>query len=196
MVVLLSVFCVGFTGSPVAAQQGTVLKADTPKLDPGVTPRAGSAKAPLQARIEHNQRPRLVPRFSGAARRGPVLDTNALRSKLNQSMFDAQAQSSFGIIGVRFVLAAGQAPVINRVFPGTPAANVGIRLNDIIVAVDGVPTMGLSKEEVYDLIIGSPGTSVNLSIMRAGDVHVVPCMRMDVNEITDPMVRRDYMMSM
>jgi C-terminal processing protease CtpA/Prc len=67
---------------------------------------------------------------------------------------------------------------------------------DAIVAVDGVPTYGLAKEEVYDLIIGSPRTKVNVSIMRSGDFKVYTCTRMDINDLTDPMVRRDYMMAM
>src|SRR5262249_17746109 len=99
-------------------------------------------------------------------------------------------------IGVKFVLQLGKPPVINRVFAGTPAAQVGLVPEDVIVAVDGVPTAGLTKEEVYDLIIGSPGTRVNISISRGGDFQVVTCTRMDINELTDPVVRRDYMMSM
>jgi hypothetical protein len=50
---------------------------------------------------------------------------------------------------------------------------------------------------VYDLIIGSPGTTVNISVMRAsGDFKVYTCTRMDINDLTDPLVRRDYLMSM
>lgn len=123
-------------------------------------------------------------------------DDNTLRAKVKDDSLKAQAQSSFGIIGVKFVLTLGRPPVINRVFPGTPAWDKGLKFDDQIVAVDGVPTLGLTKEEVYDLIIGSPGTPVALTIMRNGDFMRCTCMRMDINEIRDPMVRRDYMMHM
>jgi carboxyl-terminal processing protease len=123
-------------------------------------------------------------------------DDNTLKAKVKDDSLKAQANSSFGIIGVKFVLTLGRPPVINRVFPGTPAWDKGLKFDDQIVAVDGVPTMGLTKDEVYDLIIGSPGTPVALTIMRNGDFMRCTCMRMDINEIRDPMVRRDYMLHM
>ncbi len=123
-------------------------------------------------------------------------DDNTLKAKVKDDQLKAQAQSSFGIIGVKFVLTLGHPPVINRVFPGTPAWDKGLKFDDQIVAVDGVPTLGLTKDEVYDLIIGSPGTPVALTIMRNGDFMRCTCMRMDINEIRDPLVRRDYMMHM
>ena len=88
-----------------------------------------------------------------------------------------------------------QSPIINRVFPQTPAAATGVRQDDVIVAVDGVPTAGLSKEEVYDMIIGSPGTRVSLSLQHDDDYRVVNMTRMDLNDI-DPFIRREYLSMM
>jgi hypothetical protein len=132
-------------------------------------------------------------KLRGGARTAPPLQAKAQ----NSAPLTSQATSGFGIIGVKFVLTVGRPPVINRVFPGTPAYVLGMQKDDAIVAVDGVPTYGLTKEEVYDLIIGSPGTTVNISVMRAsGDFKVYTCTRMDINDLTDPLVRRDYLMSM
>ncbi|MBY0545735.1 MAG: PDZ domain-containing protein [Candidatus Obscuribacterales bacterium] len=119
-----------------------------------------------------------------------------LRGRTDDSLsrpLAVQAQSSIGIIGVKFVATNGAPPVINQVFPGTPADEKGLHINDRIVAVDGVPTAGLTKDEVFDLIVGSPGTPVTLSIMRGNDFSAIHCVRMDINELTDPRVRRDYM---
>jgi C-terminal processing protease CtpA/Prc len=113
----------------------------------------------------------------------------------NNAPLNAQVASGIGIIGVKFVLAFGRPPVINRVFPGTPAAVVGLRNNDVIVAVDGIPTYGLTKEEVYQMIVGSPGTPVTVTVSRNGDYVPRTMNRMDFNDITDPIVRRDYLMS-
>lgn len=193
------------------------LKAITPQMDP-----SGVKKPlkPLQATLEMNeqlQKPKGKPLRATAQDNGGALRGGAqtgggflgklrggakaatmdpLKTRANNTGFNVQATSSFGIIGVKFVLSLGKPPVINRVFPGTPAYTVGMQKDDAIVAVDGVPTFGLSKEEVYDLIIGSPGTKVNVSIMRSGDFRVITCTRMDINELTDPVVRRDYLMSM
>lgn len=205
---------------PVGAADAQPLKAITPHMDPDADRKAEPRK-PFQIGVEHTEKaetPRGKPLKANAADSGGALrsgvqkDHRGLLGKLrggaktdntrlnaranNVAPLQAQMQSSFGIIGVKFVLALGKPPVINRVFPGTPAYTVGLQKDDAIVAVDGVPTFGLSKEEVYDLIIGSPGTKVNVSIMRSGDFRVVTCTRMDINELTDPVVRRDYLMSM
>jgi C-terminal processing protease CtpA/Prc len=186
-------------------------KADVPKIDPNAD-RKPEIKKPLQAGIQLNQQQQIQApprryqtgasdsgRFLGKLRGGAkTADGNALKGRAADqgNNFNIGATSGFGIIGVKFVLTLGRPPVINRVFMGTPAQEVGLAPEDVIIAVDGVPTIGLSKEEVYDLIIGSPGTSVKLSIRRGGDFEVVSCRRMDINDITDPVVRRDYLTSM
>jgi C-terminal processing protease CtpA/Prc len=100
------------------------------------------------------------------------------------------------IIGVKFEMVIGRPPTIKIVFSGTPASEEGVRSNDVIVAVDGIPTYGLSKEEVYDLIVGTPHTPVTLSLQRGQDFSVKKLMRMDFNDIPDPQVKADYLKSM
>lgn len=107
----------------------------------------------------------------------------------------AQVPPGTGIIGVKFVLGFGLPPTINRVFPGTPAHAAGLRADDIIIAVDGVPTSGLTKEEVYAMIVGLPDTPVTISVMRKGDFIAKTMSRMDFNDIPDPAVKQDYLMS-
>lgn len=155
-------------------------------------------KAPLVGNIQHNETP--------TPHRGKLMyggkkgtpDQQGMKAHVTEenSALKAQAESSIGIIGVKFVATAGRAPVINEVFPGTPADQVGLRLYDMIVAVDGIPTAGLTKDEVFDLIVGTPGTKVTLSIMRNGDYYAVSCTRMDINTLIDPRVRRDYLIHM
>lgn len=193
------------------------LKLLSPKVDTSTPTDAPKKLRPLMGSVQHSDR---APVSSGATKSAKQLNANAtntqakaglknlmnalkartddntLKAKVKDDSLKAQAQSSFGIIGVKFVLTLGRPPVINRVFPGTPAWDKGLKYDDQIVAVDGVPTLGLTKDEVYDLIIGSPGTSVALTIMRNGDFMRCSCMRMDINEIRDPLVRRDYMMHM
>jgi len=110
--------------------------------------------------------------------------------------FQYKIDRSIGIIGVKFLKVAEKPPVINRVFPGTPAWNAGLQVDDVIVAVDGVPTYGLTKDECYDLIVGTPNTPVTISIRRHGDFMAKSMHRMDFNDIPDPAVRRDYLRSL
>ena len=186
------------------AQDGTVFKSDVPKLDTSIQ------KQTLKGGIQHTESappPPPARKLSAGANSGnsklsaATAKTDLLhklfKSKVsNQAPLTAQVQSSIGIIGVRFVLGFGRPPIINRVFPGTPAQQSGLRINDIIVAVDGVPTAGLTKEEVYAMIVGAPETPVTVSVVRNGDFIARTMNRMDFNDIPDPMVKRDYLMSM
>jgi len=125
--------------------------------------------------------------LGGLFKRKPKLDVETKQDVLN-----AQAQLGIGIIGVKFVMALGRPPVINRVFPGTPAFEQGLKTDDIIVAVDGVPTFGLTKDEVFNMIVGTPNTPVSISVRHNQDFRVCKMIRMDFNEIKDPRIRRDY----
>lgn len=212
--------CTVLTYAPAvgATDVAAGLKAITPQIDPSAN-KQPEVRRPLQAGLSVTaspDKPKMKALKAGTDAGGGALkaglknegwfgklrggaktaNTQPLKTNAQNNAFNVAATSGVGIIGVKFVLSPGKPPIINRVFPGTPAMVVGMQKDDHIVAVDGVPTFGLSKEEVYDLIIGSPGTKVNVSIMHAGDFRVVNCTRMDINDLTDPVVRRDYLMSM
>ena len=52
--------------------------------------------------------------------------------------------------------------------PGSPAFRAGIRPGDVIMAVDGKSTEGLSSAEVADLLKGPKGTIVHITMKRVG----------------------------
>ena len=179
------------------------LKSDTAKLDTTIKPKK---LEPLRGSVQHSQQmsPSKKEPLSGSAGTsaskglsGRAVNSGSLlkgRAKeVKPSKLNAELQSGIGIIGVKFIMAFGQPPVINRVFPQTPASENDLHSNDIIVAVDGIPTYGLTKEEVYNMIVGTPNTPVTISVRRKGDFQVHTMQRMDLNDIVDPRVRRDYM---
>lgn len=51
---------------------------------------------------------------------------------------------------------------------GTPAERVGLRAGDRIIAIDGKSAIGMSTEDAAKLMRGNAGTSVTLTIKRAG----------------------------
>lgn len=191
------------------ADGDTVLKMDVPKLDQ--LPQRKTLKggvfhhetiAPKNSKLQtgaSNNTARLQDGKFGAgkAKKGGIL--NMFKAKVAKDKapapLNAQVPTGVGIIGVKFVLGFGLPPTINRVFPGTPAHNAGLRDKDIIIAVDGVPTSGLTKEEVYAMIVGLPDTPVTVSVMRNGDFVAKTMNRMDFNDIPDPAVKQDYLMS-
>lgn len=195
------VLLTALTGLPVLAQDKPALKPAVPELD---------TIAPQEAPpIENQPSVKSSPSLKGAVQRSVKHNNPGLKSGIAQPDWDrylrgdardqglsGSATSGVGIIGVKFVMSMGRPPVINRVFPMTPAYKAGLRNDDIIVAVDGIPTVGLTKEEVYDMIVGLPGTEVTISIQRQRDYMSQTMRRMDLNDITDPYIRRDYLTHM
>lgn len=58
--------------------------------------------------------------------------------------------------------------VITDVMEDSPASEAGLRAGDAITAVDGAPTTGRTLEQISQMIRGTEGTSVVLTIRRAG----------------------------
>ncbi len=59
--------------------------------------------------------------------------------------------------------------VVTRVIRGSPALAAGIQVDDVLLAVDGVSTQDRTLELVVPTIRGTKGTSVVLTIERAGE---------------------------
>jgi carboxyl-terminal processing protease len=79
---------------------------------------------------------------------------------------------------------------------GTPAEKAGIRPGDVIVAVDNKPTTDIAVDEVVNMIRGTKGTKVVLTISRSGtdgtkDIEIirdtikVPSMEYEIKESAD-----------
>ncbi|MDR7418848.1 MAG: S41 family peptidase [Armatimonadota bacterium] len=75
-------------------------------------------------------------------------------------------------VGVGIVIEdrSGQV-VITEVLENSPAGEAGIRSGDVILAVDGIPTAGLSLDQVSQMIRGTEGTPVSLRIQRQGQAE-------------------------
>ena len=129
----------------------------------------------------------------GGALKGTTDKNSALQARINEPY---TLDKSVGIIGIKFMKVGDQPAIVNRVFPGTPAYNCGFSIDDRIVAVDGVPIAALTKDECYDLIVGTPRTPVTVTLMHHGSFEVKNMSRMDFNDIPDPLVRRDYLHSL
>ena len=204
----LMILGVSFT-SPMSclAEDDPILRPDVPKLDnaPSTVPKgtvlkgnvAHHAKAPPPKNKPKRLNSRTVRQDNGPLNgllKGQTDDKNANLSGGLQQPFTID--KSIGIIGIKFLKVGDRPPLVNRVFPGTPAYKTGFSVDDVIVAVDGVPTSGLTKDECYDLIVGTPNTPISVTLMHHGGFEVKNMVRMDFNDIPDPMVRRDYLHSL
>lgn len=76
-----------------------------------------------------------------------------------------ELRGEHGGIGAQVDLVAG-AIVIGDVTPGGPAAGAGLAAGDALLEVNGRATTGRTPDQVLDLLRGSPGTSVILTVRR------------------------------
>ena len=60
---------------------------------------------------------------------------------------------------------------------GSPASRAGVQPKDVITAIDGKSTKGMSTEDAVKLIRGQAGTSVTLTLQRKGQSLQVPLTR-------------------
>ena len=70
-------------------------------------------------------------------------------------------------IGVNIYSNSGKIEIFN-VIPSTPADIVGLKQNDIIIAVDGKEINGMNVSEVATLVRGPENSVVELTVLRAG----------------------------
>jgi carboxyl-terminal processing protease len=59
---------------------------------------------------------------------------------------------------------------VTRVFKGTPAEQAGLKVDDVVLKVDGREIKGLAPEEVGMKIRGKEGTKVELTVQRGEEV--------------------------
>jgi carboxyl-terminal processing protease len=78
-----------------------------------------------------------------------------------------ESAGKFGGIGIEVAPENGLMKVVTPI-DNTPASRAGIRPGDVITAVDGKPTRGLSLDDVIDRVSGPAGSKIALTIQRQG----------------------------
>ncbi len=81
--------------------------------------------------------------------------------------FKIQTTGNYGGIGAGIRKFKNKL-IITATYEGFAAANADLRAGDIILKIDGKSVDGKSSSEVSDILKGSPGTTVEISIERAG----------------------------
>ena len=72
--------------------------------------------------------------------------------------------NSFVGIGVTVELAEGEGLLITELYENAPAQNAGLRLGEVITAVDGVSLADKTLEEATALVGGEEGTALTLTV--------------------------------
>jgi carboxyl-terminal processing protease len=79
------------------------------------------------------------------------------------------SRDGFGGIGITLESREGSVRIAS-VLEETPAARGGLKVDDVIVGIDGQPTTGLEMRDVVRRLRGAVGARVNLTVNRPGDM--------------------------
>ncbi|MEW6047909.1 MAG: S41 family peptidase [Bacillota bacterium] len=93
--------------------------------------------------------------------------------------FQIETTGHYAGIGIYIGIKNNRLTVVAPI-PGTPAARAGLRAGDWIVEVEGRPTADMSQDEATSMIRGPKGTSVQLTIERAGERFKVTIVREEI----------------
>ena len=92
-----------------------------------------------------------------------------------------QMQNAYVGIGITISLTEDESGFeVLKVNEGGPAEAAGMIAGDVIVAIEGQPTAGMTTTEARDLVRGEEGTQVNLSVMRAEETVEMAVLRKTV----------------
>ena len=84
------------------------------------------------------------------------------------SDFQKETMGKFFGVGIQITKEPGEPLKVVSPLPGSPAHRQGIKTDDLILAVDGRRTEDLSTDKLVRMITGERGTTVVLTIKRAG----------------------------
>ena len=97
----------------------------------------------------------------------PNLDAFSRYAGTEKARKHRAKRDGYGGIGIRFKVRDGTVWV-TEVMPKTPAAQAGLKRNDRITHVGGMPIKGLGTQEVGDRLRGPVHSQVALTILREG----------------------------
>lgn len=86
----------------------------------------------------------------------------------DSTQFQQDITGNFGGIGAELGTNASGSVVVISPLADTPAAKAGLKPEDEIVGVNGSSTEGLGVDDVVNIVRGPVGSTVTLSILRAG----------------------------
>ena len=121
-----------------------------------------------RVRSEYVEEPN-IPKVTDGALHGLLesLDSNSSYMTADAyKQYKAHKTEAKGDIGATISKRFGYAAVVS-VLPGSPAEKAGIESTDIFESIEGQSTRDMSLPEIRSLLTGTPGSNVNVSVVRA-----------------------------
>jgi len=121
-----------------------------------------------RVRSEYVEEPN-IPKVTDGALHGLLesLDSNSSYMTADAyKQYKAHKSEAKGEIGATISKRFGYAAVVS-VLPGSPAEKAGIEATDIFESIEGQSTRDMSLPEIRSVLAGTPGSTINVSVVRA-----------------------------
>jgi carboxyl-terminal processing protease len=121
-----------------------------------------------RVRSEYVEEPN-IPKVTDGALHGLLESLDSNSSYLSADAYKAfKARKAEGKADIGAVISKrfGYAAVV-AVLPGSPAEKAGIEATDIFESIEGQSTREMSLPEIRNLIMGAPGSTLNVQVVRA-----------------------------
>jgi carboxyl-terminal processing protease len=121
-----------------------------------------------RVRSEYVEEPN-IPKVTDGALHGLLESLDSNSSYLSADAYKAfKAHKAEGKAGIGAVVSKrfGYAAVVS-VLPGSPAEKAGIEPTDIFESIEGLSTRDMSLPEIRNLVSGTPGSTLNVEVVRA-----------------------------
>lgn len=121
-----------------------------------------------RVRSEYVEEPN-IPKVTDGALHGLLESLDSNSAYLTPEAYKAfKAHKSEGKAGIGVVISKrfGYADIV-AVLPGSSAEKAGIESTDIFESIEGKSTRDMSLPEIRNLLLGAPGTALNVEIVRA-----------------------------
>jgi carboxyl-terminal processing protease len=121
-----------------------------------------------RVRSEYVEEPN-IPKVTDGALHGLLESLDSNSSYMTADAYKTyKAHKNDGKAGIGATVSKrfGYADVIS-VLPGSPAEKAGIEATDIFESIEGQSTRDLSLPEIRSMLSGTPGSNVNVSVVRA-----------------------------
>jgi hypothetical protein len=142
----------------------------------------GAPDGPFTVRVEKKgYRVRMLTGLSAASGATLPLDITLTAS-------DGKGDLEFAGIGASLQPGAGGI-VFREVFSGDPADRAGLRSGDVILRIDGESTENMSLADALQRLRGQAGTTVGISVTRAGEGSGAPRQTIDAVVVRAIVVR-------
>lgn len=89
-------------------------------------------------------------------------------SREDMEQFTSNLSGSYVGIGIQFYESESGSLIVKRVFENSPAQKGGILAGDILIKANNKSLIGLSTEDVRDIVLGKEGSKVDLTVLRDG----------------------------